>query len=314
MHALSATHTALAVVQRTLIRLAVAFACAVCLCALGADMYIRYAMAQFVRPRVVLVDANNRRIAGALLRFRDAHGNVFAAATTDDRGEFRMHDLRRVVQFSASVDGYGFAQYRHSTGGSDAFVYSPLRLQEARVHLPNGQPVSGLDLTAYVDQHTYSPGGQIHTYSASTGRDGIARLGVLPSCARFVFVTGDPHYAVSACTPVITGSRVRYDVTVTKAGAVTGRILLDNGTPARNVIVQAFPTCPPGTSLARNFVGVTGADGRYWIFGLAPGLCRLGIGLNPDAQPVAITVRRNETVRAADLHLSEPAGSGGAPR
>lgn len=219
-------------------------------------------------PIGIVLDGTKHPIPGAVLRFRDSAGSLVATVTTDAHGAFLRRDLGSLCR--DTVDGFALVKGERSTGGPTRYFFSPTITQTAIFKDRAGHPIPRLGVSLDSDQH------QGMMNSASSRRDFVTdyhgRLSITdaPATGRFQFVSLDRRYVVQKVKTSPSPRAVRYDVTVTAPGIITGRLLASDGTPQHGGEVYATQVSRAGRGESPDAVAAVGPTGRFRFHPLRP--------------------------------------------
>jgi len=222
-------------------------------------------------PNGVVQDGSGKPLPGAVLRFRDPSGRVVATVAADGYGSFQQHSLDALSK--NAVDGFGLSFYTHRTGSSDLYVFTPLGMHTATFRDEAGKPVPGLAVSFGPDHKTWRLQNYREPFDAISDAKGVVQITDTPLGKRFEFQSRSPHYIVQRFQRTVDGSTIRYTVTVTTPGTITGCLRGEDGQPLRGY--KAFATVSPDLNHFDRWYAdylVTGPTGRFRITNLRPRL------------------------------------------
>jgi hypothetical protein len=215
------------------------------------------------RRRGIVLDGLWKPIPGAVLRFRDAKGNVIAVFNADDNGEFRSNRLDE-LRDHPRIDGYVLFYSIGNTGGAGTIYYfSPPSEQAIFAHDASGRPVANADID-FQENVTNYEGPEI-----ITGKNGYAYM-TAPLAARYDVNCVNPGFEVGSVRKTAAAYSVSYDIMLVPPGTIKGRLM--GLTPA---------SLDGSTILAERYVGgqfvdfgtqsTTDAHGNFILAHLKPG-------------------------------------------
>ena len=266
--------------------------------------------------RGVVQDENRLPIVGAVVRVRDADRRDLATLTTDANGTFLWR--KAWAEPGVTFGDYGVARFSRNTGMPAYFYLFPLALHEVRVrNAVTGLPLENLPLDGLTTYNTFNFRGGGRRVSCQTDAKGYTNLGVFPVTVRMDFRSTDRTFVVWNVVPTVSTNykisppktTVRYEVTVVPTGAVTGRAVYANGTPARGgKVFVRLQSSNPELNTTTQSIG-SGASGIFLIRGLRPGRYRLQYDTNGQysdgfAKKQEVLVESGKTTTlAAPLHV-----------
>jgi hypothetical protein len=225
-------------------------------------------------PIGMVLDGNRKPVAGATIAFRDTQtGRNTVTFVTDSHGTFRWKDMSGILSGRFAPVGLllsGHISHRRIAGPG---MVLPRNLQHEPVFWfsapagyrvtfkdNRGKPVPGLTVSL----------GQARTPQL-TDRTGTIIFPARPAALREERIRiADDTYFLTGQSRGWNGKEVHYQVTVTPAAVITGRVALPDGSPARGYMVSAFLR-GPRKYLGTTGHGITGPRGRFRIGGLEPG-------------------------------------------
>ena len=217
-------------------------------------------------PNGAVQDGSGKPIPGAVLRFRDPTGRVVATITADDYGWFRRDGLDALSK--NAVVGFGLTRVRRRTGAGTLYTFSPLGTHIATFRDASGNLIAGLAVSAGPDMHTWQ--WPFHEpFDAASDNKGTIQVANTPIGGRFGFLSQDPNHVIERVQTAIDGDTIRYAVTVTTPGTITGCLRNEGGRPLRGY--KAFATVSPDMDHFDRWYAdylVTGVNGRFRISNL----------------------------------------------
>lgn len=220
-------------------------------------------------PNGAVRDGSGKPLSGAVLCFRDSAGHVVATITADDYGRFQQPHLNTLSH--DTVDGFGLSFFTHRSGSSDLYVFTPLGTHIATFRDEAGKPIPGLAVSFGPDHRTWQLKGYREPFEQVSDNRGTIQINQTPIGTRFEFESCDPNYIVERFQTTVHGNTIRYAVTVTTPGTITGCLRGGDGRPLRGY--KAFATVSPDLNhFDRRYADslVTGANGRFRITNLRP--------------------------------------------
>lgn len=219
-------------------------------------------------PNGAVQDGSGKPIPGAILRFRDQMGRVIATITSDGNGSFRRGDLDSLSH--DTIDGFGLMRMGRRTGAGTLYTFTPLGTHIATFRDKAGKPVPSLAVFLTPIYYAWHRGCD-EPFESVSDKSGVVQIPSIPVGGRFGFLSQDPNYVVKRVQTTVAGNTIRYTVTVTTPGTITGCLRDENGRPLRGY--KAFATVSPDLNHFDRWYAdslVTGTNGRFRITNLRP--------------------------------------------
>lgn len=219
-------------------------------------------------PNGAVQDGAGKPLPGAVLRFRDSAGRVIATITADGNGSFRRDGLDSLSH--DAVDGFGLTHMRRRTGAGTLYIFTPFGTHIATFRDNSGKVLPGLAVFLMPNYYAWHRGYD-EPFKSVSNKSGAVQVPNIPIGGRFGFQSQDPNYVIERTQVTVDGNTVRYAVTVTAPGTITGCLRGEDGQPLRGY--KAFATVSPDLNHFDRWYAdylVTGPTGRFRITNLRP--------------------------------------------